>query len=390
MQYRTLGKTNEKVSILGFGVMRMPIIDGDSSKINEEESIKMLRYAIDNGVDYIDTAYPYHGNDMSKPGSSEPFVGRALRNGYREKVKIATKLPSWMIESREQMDEILDEQLKRLEIDYVDFYLVHSLNKSYWVNMKKLGIFDFLEKAKASGKIKHIGFSFHDNIELFKEIIDAYDWEFCQIQYNYLDENYQAGKEGLEYAANKNIGVIIMEPLRGGRLVNNLPHEIIETFEGATNQKAPAEWALRWIWDNPNVGTVLSGMSTMEHVEQNIEYAGRGLADSFSSEDKEIVERVQNIFKHRLKVECTKCRYCMPCPLGVNIPEVFSFYNNYYLIDNEDSKNHFKYFYLNSLLKEEKASNCVECGKCETHCPQNIKIIKELKDVVNTFEHKEK
>ena len=386
MQYRRLGKTNEEISILGFGAMRLPVIDKDTTKINEEEATKMLRYSIDQGVNYVDTAFPYHGNDMSTPGQSEPFVGRALKDGYREKVKIATKLPTWLMESREQMDEVLDGQLERLQTDCVDFYLVHTINKQFWPKAMELGIFDFLEKAKKAGKIGHIGFSYHDNPQYFKEVIDAYDWEFCQIQYNYLDVEFQAGRTGLEYAASKDIGVIIMEPLRGGSLVNNLPKEILDIFAEAEEKKTPAEWALRWLWNDKNVGLVLSGMSTMEQVEENVEVASKALPASLSEKELSIIDRAQEFFRSKLKVNCTKCRYCMPCPVGVNIPENFTLYNSLHLTGDVQ---HSSIMYNMFLSQEEKASGCVECGKCEEHCPQEIKIVDELKNVVATFEKPE-
>jgi hypothetical protein len=385
MEYRRLGKTNEEVSVLGFGAMRLPIIDGDSTNIDEAEAIRMIRYAIDNGVNYVDTAFPYHGNDMSKPGMSEPLVGKALLDGYREKVKLATKLPIWIVKSREHMDEILDSQLERLQTDSIDFYLVHSVNRKAWPELVKLGLFDFLEKAKEAGKIKHIGFSYHDTPQFFNELVDAYDWEFCQIQYNYLDVNFQAGHDGLQYAAAKDLGIIIMEPLRGGGLTNNLPEEIIAAFNESFEKKTPAEWAFRWLFDNEKVGMVLSGMSTMEQVVENVKTAASGVPNSLSGSDKAILHKVQEIFRERLKVRCTKCRYCMPCPAGVNIPENFNLYNAFYLTGADW---HSRIMYVKTLSDKEKASSCVECGKCEELCPQGIKIIEELKNVVALFEAK--
>ena len=266
MLYRKLGKTNEKVSALGFGCMRLPIIDGDVTKIDEEKAIEMIHHAIDEGVNYIDTAYPYHGTGMASGGESEPFVGRALKDGYREKVNLATKLPSWLIKTREDMDKYLNEQLERLQTDKIDFYLVHALTKGGWENLKKLGIDEFLNSAIKDGRIRYAGFSFHDDLDVFKEIVDYYDWSFCQIQYNYLDENFQAGTEGLKYAADKGLGVVIMEPLRGGKLVRDLPEAVTNAFEKAEIKRSPAEWALRWVWNHPEVSVVLSGMNVMDHI----------------------------------------------------------------------------------------------------------------------------
>ena len=240
MLYRKFGKTNEEVSVLGFGCMRLPVIDGVQNNIDDEKAIEMLRYAIDHGVNYIDTAYPYHGTGFDKGGESELFVARALKDGYRERVKIATKLPSWLIQSRADMERLLDEQLKRLETDTIDFYLLHGLNRGFWQNLKNLGALEFLNQAIKDGKIKHAGFSFHDDFDLFVEIVDAYDWSFCQIQYNYLDENYQAGKKGLEYAAGKGMGITIMEPIRGGSLVDKLPQEVLAAWENAPIKRTPA------------------------------------------------------------------------------------------------------------------------------------------------------
>ena len=324
MEYRTLGKTNEKVSALGFGCMRLPIINGDTTKIDEEKATEMIRHAIDEGVNYIDTAYPYHGTGMGNGGESEPFVGRALKNGYREKVNLATKLPSWLIKTREDMDKYLNEQLKRLQTDRIDFYLVHALNKDAWENLKKLGISEFLDSAIKDGRIRYAGFSFHDKLDVFKEIVDYYDWSFCQIQYNYLDEDFQAGTEGLQYAANKGLGVVIMEPLRGGKIVRNLPEAVMNTFDKAEDKKSPAEWALRWVWNHPEVSVVLSGMSTMDNVTENLKTASVAAPNSLTEKELEILNEVKKVFNDRIKVNCTACEYCMPCPVGVNIPKNFT------------------------------------------------------------------
>lgn len=383
MLYRKFGKTNEEVSVLGFGCMRLPVIDGDQTKIDDEKAIKMIRYAIDNGVNYIDTAYPYHGSGFNKGGESEPFVARALKDGYRERVKIATKLPVWLVQTREDMDRLLDEQLKRLETNVIDFYLLHALNKGVWQNLKKLGVGEFLDKAIKDGKIKHAGFSFHDDIDTFIEIVDYYDWSFCQIQYNYLDENYQAGKKGLEYAASKGLGVSIMEPLRGGSLTREIPNEILDAWNEAPVKRTPTQWALRWVMNHPAVSVVLSGMTTMEHVEDNINTAKEGAANSLTEKEIELIDFAKKVFKDKMKINCTGCRYCMPCPVGVDIPQCFALYNNGYLFDNIEFA---KRQYMMLLVDEAKASKCVECGKCESHCPQSIAIREELKNVKAVLE----
>lgn len=385
MLYRKFGKTNETVSILGFGCMRLPIINGDTTKIDEEKAIPLIRKAIDEGVNYIDTAYPYHGSGMTVGGGeSEPFVGRVLKDGYREKVKLATKLPSWLIKTREDMDKYLNEQLERLGTDHIDFYLVHALERKFWDNLKSLGIDEFLDSAIKDGRIKHAGFSFHDKLDVFKEIVDYYDWSFCQIQFNYLDEYYQAGLEGLQYAASKGLGVAIMEPLRGGRLVNSIPEEAKAAFEEAEVKRTPVEWSLRWIYNHPEVSVVLSGMNEISQVEENIKIASNGEANSLTEKELKIMDRVKTIFKSKMKVNCTACEYCMPCPVGLNIPKNFAYYNEYFIFGNKDNEAQLKARYF-SLNEEQRSDKCVKCGKCETHCPQGIAIRQELEKVTATF-----
>lgn len=386
MQYRKFGKTEEAVSVLGFGCMRLPVIDADATKIEVDEATRMIRYAIDEGVNYIDTAYPYHGTGMGEAGFSEPFVGQVLKEGYREKVNLATKLPSWLIKTREDMDRYLNEQLERLDTNYIDFYLVHTLSKALWYPIKELGVRAFLDEAKASGKIKYAGFSFHDDsVELFKEIVDAYEWDFCQIQYNYLDENYQAGKEGLEYAAQKGLGIVIMEPLRGGSLAHKLPKQAQEMFLKADGQKTAVEWALKWIWNHPEVAVLLSGMSEMGHVIENVKLASEATLPCLNDSEVAVVDEVKQYIKERSKVGCTACGYCMPCPFGINIPKNFAIFNEYHFFDDEKTKIQAKNQYNNRLKKDEKASSCVDCGKCEKHCPQHIAIRKMLDEVAQTL-----
>lgn len=380
--YRKFGKTNEMVSALGFGCMRLPIIGNDPTNIDEEKAINMVRYAIDAGVNYVDTAYPYHGTGFTHGGASELFVAKALKDGYRQRVKLATKLPSWLIKTRADMDKYLNEQLERLETDTIDFYLVHSLNENVWPVLKENGITEFLEQAIKDGRIKYAGFSFHDQIGLFKEIVDYYDWSFCQIQYNYLDEKYQAGKEGLKYAAQKGLGITIMEPLRGGNIIN-LPQEARAMIEQADVKRTPAEWALRWVWNHPEVSVVLSGMTTIDQVTENIKVAQEAEANSLTWKELEIINAVKNLFEQRIKVNCTGCAYCMPCPAGINIPGCFSTYNDHWVFDATPAAK--KTYEIRSKLAS-PASKCVECGKCESHCPQGIPIREELKNVKELFE----
>ena len=370
MQYRYFTKDKLKVSVLGFGCMRFPIENDDSGSIDENKATEMLHYAIDNGVNYIDTAYPYH------QGNSESFVGRALGNGYREKVYIATKLPVWLCKTYEDFEKYLDEQLERLNTDYIDFYLLHSLNEKSWNNIVDLKIFDFVEKAKEKGKIKYIGFSFHDELPVFKSIIDSYNWDFCQIQLNYMDRQYQAGLEGFEYAVEKDISVVIMEPIKGGKLAT-ASEEIQTIWDKSSTKRTAAQWALEWIYNFKDVSVVLSGMSTMEHVIANIETSKGALASSLSEEDLELVDQVSKVYKKNIKVDCTSCEYCLPCPEGVAIPSIFDMYNNVYVYGTEqDSQNRYK-----ALIKAEKdSSKCVECGICEGLCPQHLEIIQDLKD----------
>ncbi|MGB9679781.1 MAG: aldo/keto reductase [Thermoanaerobacteraceae bacterium] len=375
MQYRKFGKLDIAVSALGFGLMRLPVIDKDNNKIDEAEAIKMIRYAIDNGVNYVDTAWPYHG------GNSEILAGKALKDGYRDKTFLATKLPTWLINKKEDMDKYLNEQLKKLQTDHIDFYLLHALDKSKWDTMKKVDALAWAEKKKQEGKIRYIGFSFHDEYEVFKEIVDYYDkWDFCQIQYNYMDIDVQAGEKGLKYAASKGLGVIIMEPIRGGRLTNP-PKAVADLWNLSDVKRTPADWALQWIWNQPEVSLVLSGMSTFEQVEQNIESANKSGINVLKEEELDIVNKVRNKYKELSPVACTGCNYCMPCPNGVNIPRNFELYNEAHMYGTFESN---KNDYLN--LGDGKATSCIECGECESVCPQHLTIIDYLKDVAEYFE----
>ncbi len=376
MLYRRMNKLPIDLSILGFGCMRLPVKkDGN---IDEEQATKMLRYAIDQGVNYVDTAYPYHN------GESEPFVGRVLQNGYREKIHLATKLPSWLITSRADMDHYLDEQLKRLQTDHIDFYLVHGLMKPFWENLKALNVTKFLDDAIDDGRIKYAGFSFHDDLALFKDIVDAHHWTFCQIQYNFMDEQYQAGTEGLQYAADRGLGIVVMEPLRGGMLTKDIP-SINNIWKKAPIPKSSTEWALRWVWNNPAVTVVLSGMSNLEQVKQNLVYAEDGLPNSLSSEDLILFKEAEAEYRRRIQIPCTGCRYCMPCSANVSIPECFEIYNQGCMFDALDVAK-YNYSFLGGMFGSPGfASQCLECGECEEKCPQGISIREHLKKVAAYF-----
>lgn len=379
MQQRLFKKLGFETSVLGLGCMRFPLEDDnkpeheekDPSKINEARAIELIRYAIDQGVTYIDTAYPYHG------GNSEKVVGKALLGGYREKVKLATKLPVWLVNEYADFEKLLDEQLEKLQTDYVDFYLLHALNKASWEKVRDLGVLDFINEAIEKGKIRSKSFSFHDSLEVFKDIVDSFDWDMCQIQLNYMDEEYQAGLEGMYYAANKGISIVIMEPLRGGKLVRNIPTDVQEIWDSADIKRKPADWAFRWICNFPHVTAVLSGMGTKEELDENIETFNTALTNSMTEKEVRLVDKVKEIYKSKTKVNCTECKYCIPCPQKVSIPNIFSYYNNIYLYnaDKEAGK-----FYKNILGKAD-ASLCVECGICEEACPQNIPIIQYLKEI---------
>ena len=363
MQYRTFGKLDWECSALGFGCMRLPT-KGDHKNIDEPEAARMLHYAIDHGVNYVDTAYPYHGEN------SEWFVGRALGGGYRERVRLATKLPCWSVELADDFDKYLNEQLDKLQTDHIDFYLLHALKEKSWHKVRDLGVLDWAEEAIADGRIGHIGFSFHDKYEVFQEIVDAYDgWTFCQIQYNYMDIENQAGTKGLKYAASKGLAVVIMEPLLGGRLVNP-PEPIQEMWAGAPRKRTPADWALQWLWNQPQVSIVLSGMSAMEHVTENVVSADVSGVDTLTPEELMLIGQVRERYRELCPIPCTKCEYCMPCPNGVNIPRNLEIYNEGVMYDKPD---HARDAY-GWLSEDERASACVQCGECEELCPQAIPI----------------
>ena len=357
--------------------MRLPTKRG---RIDEERATRQIRYAIDKGVNYVDTAVPYHG------GESERFLGRALSGGYREKVKLATKLPPWSVKTREDMDRILDIQLKKLQTDRIDYYLLHSLEAGQWKRLLDLGVLKFLESAKAAGKIRNAGFSFHGDRRTFREIIDAYEWVFCQIQYNFLDETNQAGTEGLRYAASKNIAVMVMEPLRGGMLAGKLPKEVREIYDRAEMRRSAAAWALRWVWNHPEVTVVLSGMNDENHIAENLKTCEDALPGSMTAVELATIEAVAGTYRRLLKVGCTGCAYCMPCPFGVNIPQCLFLYNDYSMGGNHlMTRGLYGMGLMGGMGPRADASLCRSCGKCTKACPQKIAIPDELKKVRSTL-----
>lgn len=377
MQYRKMGKTGVKVSVLGFGAMRMPLIEGSDGRVDEGEAVRMIRAAIDGGVNYLDTAYAYHG------GQSERVCARAMKDGYREKVLIADKMPSWEVKTYADMERLLDEQLDRLEVECIDFYLLHTLTQGYWDVYKRLDYKTFLIQAMDAGKIRYLGFSYHDNIDLFRKIVDDFDWDFCQIQLNYMDEEYQAGLKGLKYASDKGMGVIVMEPLRGGMLARtDIPDDLKAIWNGAEQKRTPAEWAFRYLWDKPEVSLVLSGMSDMAQVEENLKTAEKGLPGILTEDEKNRISMARDFFKARLRVDCTNCRYCMPCPSGVYIPELFWGYNHDGMFDDFEKG---KFWTTGFIKPEARAHNCVGCGQCEESCPQNIAIMDHLKKITALY-----
>ncbi|MBF4692409.1 aldo/keto reductase [Fusibacter ferrireducens] len=380
MQYRKVPKTGDEISAIGYGCMRFPTKMG---RIDEKKAEEQMRFAIEQGVNYFDTAYPYHG------GGSESFLGKVFSDkALRDQVKIATKLPPWSVKTRADMDRILNEQMAKLKIDSIDYYLVHGImSLEDWERMKNLGVLAFLDDAKAQGKIKHAGFSFHSDIHTFKKVVDDYDWAMCQIQYNYLDETTQAGIEGLRYAAERDIAVFVMEPLRGGNLAGRMPKAAQEVWDQSHIKRSSAEWALRWVWNHPEVTCVLSGMNVDEHIQENIDAACTAFPNHLSVEELGDISKVRDVFVALTKVPCTACAYCMPCPAGVNIPMCFEKFNSKSYFGGMEAK----IMYLaqgGGVMGDNPslASQCVNCGKCETHCPQHIEIRKELKNVSKSLE----
>ena len=365
MEYRKFEKLNISPSLLGFGCMRFPTLE--NGEINEEEAEAMIDEAIAHGVTYIDTAYPYHNGD------SEPFVGKVLKKYNRRDYFLATKLPIWNINSEADVRKIFDEQLKRLDVEYVDFYLLHALDQSKWEKVQQFQILNTIEQLKNEGKIRYIGFSFHDEYDVFEKIVHAYQWDFCQLQINYMDMDIQAGMKGIQLCEKMNLPVIVMEPIKGGSLAK-LPNDAATVFQNYLPDCSLSSWALRYVGTLPAVKVILSGMSTMEQVKDNL-----ATFDDFkklNDEELNLVDQVTKTLKSKTKNGCTGCQYCMPCPFGVNIPNNFRYWN--YMSIYEDEKT-FKKKY--AQMGAEQASQCRQCGKCETMCPQHIAIREDLKRV---------
>jgi uncharacterized protein len=374
MQYRSFPNLSWKPSALGFGGMRLPVINGDQSKVNIPEATRIIRYAIDRGVNYLDTAYFYHG------GFAEQAVGEALKEGYRQKIKLATKFPARYVRSSADFDKCFKEQLERLNTEKIDFYLLHGLNKKGWERLRDMGVLPWMEKMAARGYLDYLGFSFHDDFPVFKEIVDAYDnWTFCQVQFNYMDIEYQAGLRGVEYAASKGLGVMVMEPLRGGQLAQKPPEPVARVWAEDPQKRAPVEWALSWIWNHPEITLVLSGMSSMEQVMENVYIAERVGNCRLSSDELALVDKVRLTYKGLTAVPCTGCRYCMPCPNNVEIPTIFRVYNELMMYNDVRLA---KWRYNGGpwgIKKEQNAENCVTCGHCVETCPQHIAVPEFLK-----------
>jgi len=367
VQYRSLPKYPDvRLPVLGVGCMRLPIVDRDPGRIDEERAAALIRAAISRGANYLDTGYPYHS------GQSEPFVGRVLNDGLRDAVHLATKLPVWLVQTEADWERLLDEQLRRLDTDRIDFYLFHGLSAERWEIVQRLRGLDAFERARADGRIRRVGFSFHGSPSAFTTIVDGYDWDFCQIQYNFLDEEYQAGTAGLRRAAERGVGVFAMEPLRGGALAVRGPDPVMASWARASERRSPAEWALRWVLNHQEVVTALSGMNSLDQLEENLAAAETARAGGMSPEELALVAEVRDHFRSKIKVGCTTCGYCLPCPSGVSIPDVLSSYNTSAMFDARETASAIYKFWI--MAGGHGADKCARCGECEPKCPQNIPI----------------
>lgn len=376
MEHRLLGKTQASVSVLGFGAMRLPV-RSDDADVDQAAAVEMIRWAIEHGVNYVDTAYVYHG------GQGEVVVGRALRDGYRERVHLATKLPIWSVQQPSDCDRLFEEQLARLQTDRIDFYLLHCLQKRSWPAIRELGVLDWAERQRAAGRIGHFGFSFHDTYDALVEIVEAYDWSFCQLQYNFVNEEVQAGTRGVRYAAARGLGVIVMEPLFGGTLVEP-PPTVQRIWEASDPPQRPVDLALRWVWNHPEVSLVLSGMSRLEQVRDNVAIAQRAGAGTLTPEEHALLAHVRDEYQRLAPIPCSRCGYCLPCPQGVQIPQNFEWYNQSAVYQGS-SQALCRNLYL-SLAETERAAACDGCRTCETRCPQELAIPELLQRVQEHFD----
>ena len=379
MQKRLIKKTGDEISALGFGAMRLPLKNG---KIDRLKAKKLIYHAIESGVNFIDTAYLY--------GDSESFLGEIITPEIRSKIKICTKLPSINVRKYDDMEKFLSEQLKRLQTDYIDYYLIHAVDLKTINRLIKRDLFKFIQKAKDEGKIRHIGFSYHGPKEEFEIIVDGYDWDVVMVQYNYFDENVQASMEGIEYAASKGMGIFVMEPLKGGILAGKMPGKVEEIFKKADSDKSNAAWALEWVLNNRNITCVLSGMNTFQQLNDNLKIADKTTPLSMTFDEMETVELAKRVMRDSLKINCSTCGYCMPCPQGVNIPECLKIYNEKYLFNHKGLMNQSfmdYYQYVGGIMGNRgNAGLCNGCGKCLRKCPQKLNIIEELKKVKKEFE----
>ena len=371
MIYRKLGNTGIELSELGLGCMRLPVIDGNASNIDVEKVRELIKFAVENGVNYFDNALTYHN------GNAEKVVGKIIKEeGLRDKIYLGTKLPVWKAKSQEDCERIFEEQLASLQTDYLDLCFLHNMDYTNWETAKKYNVLEVFDKKIKEGKIKHIGFSCHGDFKLFKEICDAYKWEFCLLQFNYMDTDYQAGVEGIEYAGKKGLGVIIMEPLKGGQLANKPPESVQKIWDKCNKERTAAQWGLAFLYNRPEISCVLSGMNTIEMLKENIETASKFNVGSLSKEEEALYPLVKAEYEKLIKIPCTRCQYCLPCPMGIDITANFDYYNMGYIHNSID---YAKGFYNRPYFATRKATNCVGCGSCLKKCPQHLDIPKYLK-----------
>ncbi|MDO4870292.1 MAG: aldo/keto reductase [Bacillota bacterium] len=371
-----------ETTLLGMGIMRLP--SDDDLQVDEQQGIDLIRYAIDKGINYIDTAYTYHD------GMSETIVGKALKDGYRQKVILADKMPIWMAKTEEDLEKLFQTQLERLDLEdgCIDMYLIHNIIPYNWKKTKKLNMIDFLERKKAEGSIKHVGFSFHGSLELFKEVIDAYEWDFCQIQLNYLDKDEQAGLEGLEYARQKGVDVIIMEPLKGGRITYKIPPKVQAIWDQAKasgvmeETRTPAKTAFKWVAAQPGVSLILSGMGSKEQIDENIAIFSDPQLTALSAEEQSAIDAAASEYNQLIRFQCTGCGYCKPCEQRIDIPDIIDYVNNWHAFDKNPGT---RMEYLTWIDEGHHASQCIQCGKCEEKCPQGLPIMDIMKNAVSEF-----